>query len=135
PSPLIFSPMSAATLDTLLPAELAEQLDEAKRQAVLEAPRSQRLAELATALGQSEGKVIEQLAELTGLTVATNLQADLDAMRLFPARLVHDYQMVPILTPEAIAAAEAAEKNASLKKDDAEENEEAPPPTGPLLIA
>jgi general secretion pathway protein E len=126
--------MPVATLDTALPAALAERLDEDKRQIVAETPRARRMVELAAALGEPEAQVMEQVAALSGLPIATNLHADLEAMRLFPARLVNDYQMVPILSAEAAAAADAA------AKDDAapvvvEDGEVPAAPTGPLLVA
>src|SRR5476651_2737983 len=95
-----------ATLDSVLPAELVGSLDAEQLQAINEAPRGRRLAELAAALVQDEGEVLKRLSDLTGLPVANNLHADPDALRLFPSRLVHDYQMVPILSAEAVAAAQ-----------------------------
>jgi len=126
--------MPVATLDTALPASLAERLDEDKRQAVAETPRARRMVELAAALGESEAQVMEQVAALSGLPIATNLHADLEAMRLFPARLVNDYQMVPILSAEAVAAAEAAAKDDAPPAVEAE-GETPAAPTGPLLVA
>ena len=123
----------AATLDPTLPAELAEGLDEEKRQAIMEAPRGRRLAELASALGEDEGKLLTRLAALSGLPVAGNLVADQQSLRLFPARLVNDYQLVPILSPEAIAAAEAATKDGSPAV--AAADEVPTPPDAPILLA
>ncbi len=124
-----------AILDSVLPDELAGRLDAEKLQAINEAPRGRRLAELAAALGQDEGTVLKRLAELKGLPIAHNLQADQASLRLFPSRLVHDYQMVAILSPEAIAAEAAAADSG--KKDSKKKEEEAPPPPpdGPLLLA
>jgi len=64
--------------------------------AVLEAPRRQRIAVLAAALGQAEPTILGALAVGTGLDVASDLRADEDALRLFPARLVHEFQILPI---------------------------------------
>ena len=83
--------------DSTLPDPLASKLTEEQKQAVLEASRSQRLKALAGALKQPEMEVLNQLAAASELTVATNLEADGEALGLFPARLVHDYQIVPIV--------------------------------------
>jgi general secretion pathway protein E len=125
-----FTAMSdVATLDSTLPAELAEGLDEEKRQAIMAAPRGRRLADLAAALGQDEGKLLTRLAELAGLPIARDLVADQQALRLFPARLINDYQLVPVLGPEAAAAAAAAKPGTP-----AAESDEAPSPDTPLLV-
>jgi general secretion pathway protein E len=118
-----------ATLDSTLPAELAEGLDEEKRQAIMAAPRGRRLAELAAALGQDEGKLLTRLATLVGLPIARDLVADQQALRLFPARLINDYQLVPVLSAEAAAAAVAAKA-----APPATESDEAPSPDTPLLV-
>ena len=125
-----------AILDSVLPAELTDRLDPEKIQAINEAPRGTRLTELAAALGENEGTVLKRLAELKGLPIANNLQADQEALRLFPGRLVHDYQMVPILSAEAITAAENAPKESDKKSSKRDQEEaEAPPADGPLLLA
>src|SRR5437867_2671188 len=80
----------------LLPASLASRLDDEQRQAVAEAPREKRLDVLATALGVPEPDAIALLASAAGLDIASNLEADTEARGLVPARLVHDYQIIPI---------------------------------------
>ncbi|HSY53558.1 MAG TPA: GspE/PulE family protein [Opitutaceae bacterium] len=87
--------MPALTTETL-PAPLAARLDDAQRQAVLEVPRSQRVKALAAALKLTEPEALATLANDTQLDLASNLEADADAISLFPARLVHDFQVVPI---------------------------------------
>jgi type II secretory ATPase GspE/PulE/Tfp pilus assembly ATPase PilB-like protein len=84
-----------------LPASLAARLDDAQRQAVLEAPRGQRVKALAVALQLSEPDALAALAHDAQLDLASNLEADTKAISLFPARLVHDFQIVPIATDPA----------------------------------
>ncbi len=88
--------MSTETVTPGLPAELASRLSEAQRQAVLEAPRGQRLKALAVQLAINEPEALTSLAIGSGLDVASNLEADAGALSVLPARLVHDYQIVPI---------------------------------------
>lgn len=75
---------------------LAAALTEDQRPTLLAAPRTQRVRVLAGLLTQPEGEVLAALARDAGLDVASDLQADRASLRLFPARLVHDYQIVPI---------------------------------------
>jgi len=79
-----------------LPPSLASLLTEEQRQAVAEAPREKRLEVLAGALGRPEGEVLPRLAQAAGLDVASNLETDPDSRGLLPARLVHEYQIIPI---------------------------------------
>ncbi len=79
-----------------LPAALAEKLTDEQRQAVVEAPREKRLEVLAQGLGRPETEVIVSLAGAAGLDIASNLEADPEARGLLPARLVHEYQIIPI---------------------------------------
>jgi type II secretory ATPase GspE/PulE/Tfp pilus assembly ATPase PilB-like protein len=80
----------------LLPASLASLLTDEQRQAVAEAPREKRLETLAAALARPEPEVLAKLASTAGLDVASNLETDPEARGLLPARLVHDYQIIPI---------------------------------------
>ncbi|GAB1488952.1 ATPase, T2SS/T4P/T4SS family [Opitutaceae bacterium] len=75
---------------------LAAALTEDQSPTLLAAPRTQRVRVLAGLLAQPEGEVLAALARDAGLDVASDLQADRASLRLFPARLVHDYQIVPI---------------------------------------
>ena len=85
-----------ATASAPLPPSLAARLSPEQTQAVLEAPREKRLAALATALGLAEPDALAATAEAAGLDVASNLEPDPGARGLLPARLVHDYQLIPI---------------------------------------
>ncbi len=85
-----------ATAPASLPESLAARLTEEQRQAVAESPREKRLATLAAALKLSEPEALTGLAGAAGLDIATNLEPDLAARGLLPARLVHDYQVIPI---------------------------------------
>ncbi len=85
-----------ASHDPILPASLAAQIAEPRLQILAEAPRSQRLKLLAEALALPEPQALAALAEAAGLDIATNLEADASSLSLLPARLVHDYQIVPI---------------------------------------
>jgi len=87
--------MPAAATDTL-PASLAAQIGEADLQALLEASRDKRLTILAAALHVNEAAALSTLATAAGLDVASNLEADIESRGLIPARLVHDYQIIPI---------------------------------------
>lgn len=79
-----------------LPSAIAGRLTDEQRQTVLEAPRRQRVAALAAALQQPEPTVLAALAVAVGLDVASDLRADESSLRLLPARLVHEYQVLPI---------------------------------------
>ena len=94
-----------ASAPATLPAALAARLDEAQRQALLEAPREKRLAVLAAALSLSEPETLTTLATAAGLDTASNLEPDPAARGLLPARLVHDYQIIPIRFGEPAPAA------------------------------
>lgn len=79
-----------------LPASLAEKLDEEQIPSVLEAARHERVGALAALLEQPESSVLSAIAEDTRLDIASDLQADPQSLRLLPARLVHEYQVLPI---------------------------------------
>ena len=105
--------MSSSTADAL-PSPLVETLDEEQVLSVLEAPRHGRMAALAAARAESEALTLERVAAATGIDVASDLRADGPSLRLLPARLVHEYQILPInvapndaepLTEEQLATA------------------------------
>ena len=102
--------MIALASDTL-PAVLAARLTEEHLQSVREAARGQRLAALAAALALPEPETLTAVAQAAGLDIASNLETDPAARGLLPARLVHDYQIIPIqfgpAAPEGEDAAEA----------------------------
>jgi general secretion pathway protein E len=83
--------------DTTLPASLAARLSDEQRQPILEAPRGQRVKLLAAALNLSEAETLDTLIAASGLIAAQNLEADGRSLSLLPARLVHDYQLVPVV--------------------------------------
>jgi general secretion pathway protein E len=94
-----------------LPAVLAARLTEEQLQSVREAARGQRLAALAAALTLPEPETLTAVAQAAGLDIASNLETDPAARGLLPARLVHDYQIIPIqfgpAVPDGEDAAEA----------------------------
>lgn len=79
-----------------LPEEFTQTLSEEQHLAVLEAERHERVAALALALERAETDVLREIAESSQLDVASDLQADHASLRLLPARLVHEYQILPI---------------------------------------
>ena len=79
-----------------VPASLAGLLTEEQRQSIIEAPREKRLEVLASALARPESEVLTKLAAAANLDVASNLETDPEARGLLPARLVHEYQIIPI---------------------------------------
>jgi len=91
-----------------LPAVLAARLTEEQLQSVREAARGQRLAALAAALTLPEPETLTAVAQAAGLDIASNLETDPAARGLLPARLVHDYQIIPIQFGPAIPDGEDA---------------------------
>jgi type II secretory ATPase GspE/PulE/Tfp pilus assembly ATPase PilB-like protein len=98
--------MNLLVADPLPP--LVAALAEEPRSTVLAAARGQRVRLLASLLGHPEGDVLATMAREDGLDVASDLQADRASLRLLPARLVHDYQIVPIQLGAAPAESEEA---------------------------
>ena len=94
------------TMQDSIPDSLASRLGEGQRQALLEAPRGLRLAALVAALGIGENEALAGVAAAAGLDIATNLETDPGARGLLPARLVHDFQIIPIRHGAADADAE-----------------------------
>jgi type II secretory ATPase GspE/PulE/Tfp pilus assembly ATPase PilB-like protein len=90
-----------AQIQESLPAAIVGRLTEEQRQTVLEAPREQRMAAVAAALALSEADALLLVAGSVGLEVATEIKPDRASLTLLPARLVHDYQIVPIAAPDA----------------------------------
>lgn len=66
-----------------------------------EAPRAERQELLAVFRNLSPGAVLPFLSEQTSLPVVATLAADADAIAALPARLVHDYQVLPVRLGEA----------------------------------
>ncbi len=74
---------------------------EEHRQPLLEAPRRERTGLLAKLTAQSEAATLEEISRLSGLDIVTQLKPDADAIALLPARLTHEYQLIPIRISEA----------------------------------
>ena len=108
--------LDAATFPALTPEAL---------QAVQEAPRAERLLALASALSSPPDTALAVLAQASGLPVLNDLSIDADQLRLFPGRLVHEYQLVPI----KLASAEPSTLDSRLS------TEEATPPASLLHLA
>ncbi len=79
-----------------LPAALDARLTDEQRVALAEALREKRLSVLSTALALTETETLGLLAEAASLDVATNLEIDPTARGLLPARLAHEFQIIPI---------------------------------------
>lgn len=79
--------VDAATFPALSPEAL---------QAVQEAPRAERLITLAGHLGVTPDAALALLAQTARLPVLADPAIDPDHLRLFPGRLVHEYQLVPV---------------------------------------
>ena len=103
-----------ALASEFLPAVLAARLTEEQLQSVREAARGQRLAALAAALTIPEPEALNAVAQAAGLDIASNLETDPAARGLLPARLVHDYQIIPIqFGPAAPDGEDVAEATSS----------------------
>ncbi len=102
-----------------LPAALSASLSDEQRQAISEAPREKRLETLAAALSRPENEVLTRLAAAANLGIASNLETDPEARGLLPARLVHEYQIIPIKFA-ATGEAQSSELRAKSLNSDAE---------------
>jgi general secretion pathway protein E len=88
--------VSTLSATSPIPAALAARLTDEQRQTVLEAPRDQRVAVVAQLLGLGDADALALVATASGLDVASNLATDPVTRGLLPARLAHDYQVIPI---------------------------------------
>ncbi|MBI5426560.1 MAG: type II/IV secretion system protein [Opitutae bacterium] len=86
--------MAAPTLST--PDFLRDWPDADQLRQLREAPRAERQELLAVFRNLSPGAVLPFIAEQTNLPVVATLAADADAIATLPARLVHDYQVLPV---------------------------------------
>jgi type II secretory ATPase GspE/PulE/Tfp pilus assembly ATPase PilB-like protein len=86
-------------MDDTLPAALTDRLSEAALKSLQESVREKRLALLASGLGLGESGALDALARATGLPVLEAPVIDQDALAAFPARLAHEFQVVPVLPP------------------------------------
>jgi len=97
-----------------IPAALAARLTDEQRQTLLEAPRDQRVAVVAQLLGLGDADALALVAAAAGLEVASNLATDVATRGLLPARLAHDYQVIPIKfgSPEEAAQEDSGAQSA-----------------------
>ncbi|MBC8009239.1 MAG: type II/IV secretion system protein [Burkholderiales bacterium] len=79
--------LDAATFPSLSPEAL---------QTVVDAPRAERLLALAGALSVPPDSALAALAQASALPVLAELVIDGASLRILPARLVHEYQIVPV---------------------------------------
>lgn len=86
----------AATPDFLRDWPDADQLRQLR-----EAPRGERQELLAVFRNLAPGAVLPFLSQQTGLPILSSLSADAGAIALLPARLVHDYQVLPARSGDA----------------------------------
>ncbi len=105
-----------------LPDSRLEALDEEQNEHVMAAARHERVTALAAALERPESEVLTEIAFAADIDIASDLQADHQSLRLLPARLMHEYQILPIALEEPEIA------------EDTEEPVE-PGPTTPLHLA
>ncbi len=105
-------------MDDALPASLTDRLSEAALKSLQECVREKRLALLATSLGLNEAGALEALARTIDLPVLEAPKIDPEALLVLPARLAHEFQVVPVMPPDAAAAQNSA-----------------PPAAGPLHLA
>jgi type II secretory ATPase GspE/PulE/Tfp pilus assembly ATPase PilB-like protein len=94
-------------MDDTLPATLTARLPEAVQKSLHESVREKRLALLATGLGANATFALEVLARAADLPVLEAPKIDKAALALFPARLAHQFQVVPVLPgdqPEPLPA-------------------------------
>ena len=86
-------------MDDTLPAALASRLAEPALKALQESLREKRLALLAAGLALGETAALDALARATDLPVLPAPQIDRAALVILPARLAHEYQVVPVMPP------------------------------------
>jgi general secretion pathway protein E len=90
--------MSAPALNPP-PAPLASLLDAEQLRTLAEAPRAERLAVFARLKGLAEPAALAELARVFRLPLAPELKPDPAAVALLPARLVYEFQIMPIQPP------------------------------------
>ena len=71
------------------------------QRSLAELPRAKRMARLAEIQGQEEAAVRAALAQSAGLRPAGEIRADTTSLAVLPARLVRDFQVIPLAVPEA----------------------------------
>ena len=80
-----------------LPRALAERLGDEARAAFAEAPREARFRLLAQALNLDEAALLAELARLTGLEVLAEPAIDAEGLKVLPARIAAEAQVVPTI--------------------------------------
>jgi general secretion pathway protein E len=80
-----------------LPRALAERLGDDARAAFAEAPREARFRLLAQALNLDEAALLAELARLTGLEVLEEPAIDAEGLKVLPARIAAEAQVVPTI--------------------------------------
>ncbi|MEY4271280.1 MAG: hypothetical protein RL250_146 [Verrucomicrobiota bacterium] len=80
-----------------LPRALAEKLGDDVRAAFAEAPREARFKLLAQALNLDEAALLAELARLTGLEVLEEPAIDAEGLKILPARIASEAQVVPTI--------------------------------------
>ena len=82
-----------------LPSALAERLTDEVRASFAETPREGRFKFLAQALNLDEAALLAELSRLTGLEVLEEPAIDPEGMKILPARIASEAQVVPTLLP------------------------------------
>ena len=82
-----------------LPPAIAERLSDEARASFAETPREARFKFLAQALGLDEAALLAELSKLTGLEVLEEPAIDPDGLKILPARIASEAQVVPTLMP------------------------------------
>jgi type II secretory ATPase GspE/PulE/Tfp pilus assembly ATPase PilB-like protein len=95
--------MLAPVSENSLPASFTASLPEEIRRQLAETPLDKRQERLAAALSISEAAVLERLAEAGRFDVLAELDVDIDSLRVLPARLAKDAQLLPVKVPGAVA--------------------------------
>ena len=81
---------------------LYSDLTEQQRSAVISLPRSERLVQIASLKNVEVSELVELLAELSGLSVAKNIELVENPSAVLPLRLIHEYQCIPVQSTEKI---------------------------------
>jgi type II secretory ATPase GspE/PulE/Tfp pilus assembly ATPase PilB-like protein len=82
-----------------LPSALAERLTDEVRASFVETPREGRFKFLAQALNLDEAGLLAELSKLTGLEVLDEPAIDPEGLKILPARIAAEAQVVPTLLP------------------------------------
>ncbi|MCW5548588.1 MAG: type II/IV secretion system protein [Opitutaceae bacterium] len=88
------------------PDDIPHDLTDPAAARLREVSRQERQALLVALRGSTQAAILAELAQSSGLAVAPTLKADPAALPLLPARLAHEYQVLPILCPTDTTAPE-----------------------------